>query len=57
MIAFVTSSGVASPHPGRLLAPILVFIVAFWMAGPFRDFVMSVDLPVMAGIQAWRFGD
>ncbi len=39
-----------------LLTPILVFLVAFWTVGPFRDFVMSIDLPVMAGIQAWRFG-
>jgi hypothetical protein len=38
------------------LTPILVFLVAFWTVGVFRDFVMSIDLPVMAGIQAWRFG-
>lgn len=37
------------------LTPILVFFVAFWTVGPFRDFVMSIDLSVMAGIQAWRF--
>jgi hypothetical protein len=39
-----------------LLTPILVFLVVFWTVGPFHDFVMSIDLPVMAGIQAWRFG-
>ena len=39
-----------------LLTPILVFLVAFWIVGPFRDFVMSIDLPVMVGIQAWRLG-
>ncbi len=38
-----------------VLTPILVFLIAFWTVGPFRDFVMSIDLPVMAGIQAWRF--
>ncbi len=38
------------------LMPILIFLVAFWTVGPFRNFVMSIDLPVMAGIQAWRFG-
>jgi hypothetical protein len=38
------------------LTPILVFLVAFWTLRPFRDFVMSIDLPVMAAIQAWRFG-
>ncbi len=38
------------------LTPILIFLVAFWTVGPFRDFMMSFDLPVMVGIQAWRFG-
>ena len=38
-----------------LLTPILVFLIAFWVVGPFRDLVMSIDLSVMAGIQAWRF--
>jgi len=37
------------------LTPILVFLIALWTVGPFRDFVLSIDLPVMAGIQAWRF--
>jgi len=37
------------------LVPILAFLIALWTVGPFRDFVMSIDLPVMAGIQAWRF--
>jgi hypothetical protein len=38
------------------LMPILVFLAAFWTLRSFRDFVMSIDLPVMAGMQAWRFG-
>jgi len=37
------------------LTPILVFLIALWTVAPFRDFVMSIDLPVMAGVQAWRF--
>ncbi len=37
------------------LTPILVFLVALWTVGSFRHFVMSIDLQVMAGIQAWRF--
>ncbi len=55
--AFAGAPG-ALPLPilAGLLTPILVFLVAFWTVGPFRDFVMSIDLPVMAGIQAWRFG-
>ncbi len=54
--AFVRAPG-ALPLPilAGLLTPILVFLIAFWTVGPFRDFVMSIDLPVMVGIQAWRF--
>ena len=44
------------PILAGLLTPILVFLVAFWAVGPFRDLVLSIDLPVMAGIQVWRFG-
>ena len=44
------------PILAGVLAPILVFLIALWTVGPFRDFVKSIDLPVMAGIQAWRFG-
>ena len=63
-VAFILgANGAFSGGPGALplpilagvLMPILVFLVAFWRVGPFRDFVMSIDLPVMAGIQAWRF--
>lgn len=39
-----------------VLTPIVVFLGAFWTARPFRDFVMSLDLPVATGIQAWRLG-
>ena len=38
-----------------VLTPILVFLIAFWTIGAFRNFVMSMDLPLIAGIQAWRF--
>ena len=43
------------PILAGVLVPILVFLIAFWTVSPFRDFVMSIDLPVMAGIQTWRF--
>jgi len=39
-----------------VLTPVLVFLIAFWTTGSFRNFVMSMDLPLAAGIQAWRFG-
>lgn len=55
--AYVRAPG-ALPLPIVLgvLTPILVFLVAFWTIGPFRNFVMSFDLPLAVGIQAWRFG-
>ena len=38
-----------------MLAPIIVFLAAFRLSRSFHDFVMVVDLRLMAGIQAWRF--
>jgi len=54
--AFLRAPG-ALPFPilAGVLTPIFVFLVAFWTTGPFRDFIMSLDLPFMVGIQAWRF--
>ncbi len=55
--SFVRETG-APPLPMLVgvLGPILVFLAAFWLNGPFRDFVMSLDLEVAAGVQAWRLG-
>ncbi len=55
--AFARGPG-ALPLPilAGVVLPILVFVIALWTVGPFRDFVMSIDLQVMAGIQAWRLG-
>ncbi len=58
------ASGAFVRAPGALplsilaagLTPILVFLAAFGTVSTFRDFVVSIDLPVMAGIQAWRLG-
>ena len=55
--AYVRAPG-ALPFPIMVgvLTPIIVFLVAFWTLKSFRDFVMSIDLPVVAAIQAWRLG-
>lgn len=47
----------AAPLPilAGFLIPIIVFFATFWTVKRFRDFLMSIDLPVIAGIQAWRF--
>jgi hypothetical protein len=36
--------------------PIIGFLAAFRMSQSFRDSVMTADLRLMTGIQAWRFG-
>lgn len=55
--AYVRAPG-ALPLPilAGVLAPILVFLGLYWTVRRFRDFVLSIDLPIAAGIQAWRFG-
>ncbi len=35
--------------------PVIVFLAAFWMSQPFREFVLAADLRFMMGVQAWRF--
>jgi hypothetical protein len=58
------ANGVFAGEPGApplpifagAIIPILVFLAALWSGGSFRDFVMSLDLELAAGIQAWRFG-
>ena len=36
-------------------APLLLFFAWLWLSQSFRDFVLSLDLRVIAGIQAWRW--
>jgi len=52
---FVTPPGVL-PVPIALgvTVPVLVFLSAYWMSREFRQFVLTADLRLVAGIQAWR---
>jgi hypothetical protein len=54
--AFVTPAG-ALPVPIALgvTVPLMVFFAGLWLSRPFRDLVLSADLRLMLGIQAWRF--
>lgn len=36
-------------------APLLIFFAWMWLSQPFREFVLSIDLRLVAGMQAWRF--
>jgi hypothetical protein len=38
------------------VAPVVVFLVAYWVWPAFRAYVLSTDLPLGAAIQAWRAG-
>jgi hypothetical protein len=38
-----------------LVAPLTLFLVGYSAIRPMREFVLSVDLRVIAGIQAWRW--
>jgi hypothetical protein len=54
--SFVRPPGTA-PLPILLgvTVPLLIFLAAFLAVHAFRDFVLSVDLRLVTGIQAWRF--
>lgn len=54
--AFATPQG---EPPIRLLlgvvTPIALFLLAFWIWQSFHDFVLSADVRLLTGTQAWRF--
>ncbi len=43
------------PILAGFLTPLIAFAAAYRAIGAFRDFVLSLDLRLVAGIQAWRF--
>ncbi len=38
-----------------LLAPLSLFLLGYWTITPLREFVLSADLRLIVGIQAWRW--
>jgi hypothetical protein len=38
-----------------LLAPLSLFLLAYWTIRPLRQFILSADLRLVVGIQAWRW--
>jgi len=38
-----------------VVAPLALFFTSLWLSRSFREFVLTIDLPLMVGIQAWRF--
>ena len=54
--AFVASAG--APPLALLIglvAPLTLFLVGYWTIRPLRDFVLSADLRLIVGVQAWRW--
>jgi hypothetical protein len=53
--AFATPPGVL-PIPIALgvTVPVLLFLSAYWTSRQFQEFVLTADLRLIAGIQAWR---
>jgi hypothetical protein len=54
--AFVAPSG-APPLALliSLVAPLSPFLLGYWTIRPLREFVLSIDLRLIVGIQAWRW--
>jgi hypothetical protein len=38
-----------------LLAPLSLFLLGYWTIQPLREFILSADLRLIVGIQAWRW--
>jgi hypothetical protein len=38
-----------------LLGPLSLFLLGYWTIRPLREFVLSADLRIIVGIQAWRW--
>ena len=63
LVTYLAGHGSLGGQPGTpplaiLLAavlPVMVFLAAFGLSQSFRNFVLTFDLRLAAGIQAWRF--
>src|SRR6266404_1639729 len=54
--AFVSSVGMPPIAIGIAAGtPLIVFFVAFWLSAAFRRLVTSVDIRLIAAIEAWRW--
>ncbi len=65
VVVFVLGAVGAFPRPAGtapvpiligVVAPLVVFLVAYWGSARFRAFVLALNLPLAAAIQAWRAG-
>jgi hypothetical protein len=63
LVVFLGSAGVFVGPPGTpplpiaigVAAPLLLFFAWLWLSRPFREFMLTLDLRLMVGMQAWRW--
>lgn len=63
LVVSLGAVGAFTGPPGRpplpiavgVAAPLLLFFAWMWLSQSFREFVLSLDLRLIAGMQAWRF--
>jgi len=63
LVASLRALGAFIGSPGRppvavalgVAVPLLFFFASLWLSASFRRFVLSLDLRLIAGIQAWRW--
>jgi hypothetical protein len=63
LVVLLGAAGAFTSRPGTpplpiaigAAAPLLLFAASMWLSRAFRDFVLCLDLRLIAGIQAWRW--
>jgi len=63
LVFFLGADGAFARPPGSpplpilvgVTAPLLIFLAAYLAVPGFRDFMLTIDLRLVTGIQAWRF--
>jgi hypothetical protein len=63
LVSYLAGGGYLTQSPGvpplaillSAVVPIVVFLAAYWLSKAFRNFVLTFDLRLAAGMQAWRF--
>lgn len=63
IVASLGALGVFIGHPGTppvaiamaVVVPLFLFFAGLWLSAPFRELILSLDLQLVASVQAWRW--
>lgn len=63
IVASLGAFGIFIGHPGKppiaiaiaVVVPLFLFFAGLRLSTPFREFILSLDLQLIAGVQAWRW--